>query len=507
MLGTIVLAAHLMQQEKPVVPISTSIKTMLARAKSPDFWISPGLAGTVNFKPQGKSFYVDLADLLAQIDATYLRAGGAYNFSHQCDNDYPSEPSSDNDGQAIREADYEGVDLRTALTSFFTSIHASYRIDATVSGTVDFRLHRASVPRVLAYMVAGNYAEWRKEGDIYIVTSIFDHPMPRIDMHDVETKDAVRYLLEPLHTRFRFEPGIHGHVEIHIGPGKLELALQNVMGSTDLIYRFNKGELTFLSRGDPGPGAQVVLFGANPNPSYHFEQVDLRVALKAIFHDANQSYSIPPEIQGKVTLQLSDTTFGEALGQTLKQLNLTFLVEGGVFVIQRRTHPEPIDNPTLAFVGPIHLLKVSIREALKALFADSGYGYILDPKIEGTISLDAGNNQMVDTLQMILRQVDAEYWFANGTFTIVPRRKMPLDILNHVIPLTRYERLDIREVMRQFSASNDICFNLSDLVRGEVTILVKDMTFQSVLEFVLHQVDADFHFERDVLKITPKKHG
>lgn len=78
--------------------------------------------------------------------------------------------------------------------------------------------------------------------------------------------------------------------------------------------------------------------------SMDMEQVDIREALRALFKSVDLSYSVAPEVQGLVTVNLHDVKFETALQNILKQVKATYRVETGVYQIILRTE-EVIADP------------------------------------------------------------------------------------------------------------------------------------------------------------------
>ena len=107
--------------------------------------------------------------------------------------------------------------------------------------------------------------------------------------------------------------------------------------------------------------------------SAEYQNADLREVLKTLFKEVNASYSIPPDIQGSITLSMKDAKFELVLQNVLAQVNATYRYEGGVFVILKREDPtlanpsqDPNAPPTKA--GKI-VRKIYIRSADPQLIA------------------------------------------------------------------------------------------------------------------------------------------
>ena len=106
--------------------------------------------------------------------------------------------------------------------------------------------------------------------------------------------------------------------------------------------------------------------------SAEYQNSDLREVLKTLFKEVNASYSIPPDIQGQITLSMKDAKFELVLQNVLNQVGATYRYEGGVFVILKREPPEkPTDivgGPDAKPAGKI-IRKIFIRSADPQLIA------------------------------------------------------------------------------------------------------------------------------------------
>lgn len=66
------------------------------------------------------------------------------------------------------------------------------------------------------------------------------------------------------------------------------------------------------------------------------DYADIRYALKQLFDSVKVNYSIDPNVQGQVTVSLTDVSFETALNTILRQLNLIYRLESGVYYITNR---------------------------------------------------------------------------------------------------------------------------------------------------------------------------
>jgi hypothetical protein len=77
-----------------------------------------------------------------------------------------------------------------------------------------------------------------------------------------------------------------------------------------------------------------------------YDQADVRFVLKQLFDSVGVSYTLDPNVQGTVTVSLTDVPFTVALDNILRPLNLTYRVENGVYYVTVRQPEEAPLPPT-----------------------------------------------------------------------------------------------------------------------------------------------------------------
>ncbi|HVT11159.1 MAG TPA: hypothetical protein VHE55_02750 [Fimbriimonadaceae bacterium] len=166
----------------------------------------------------------------------------------------------------------------------------------------------------------------------------------------------------------------------------VKIAVAAVLGLTMLVG------VPSVAKAQTDPATQII-------PSLDFDSVDVREALRALFKSVGVSYSIAPEVQGTVTVNLKNVRFDTALQNILKQVDATYRVEGGVYQI---IHREEIVPPTTT--GPETTAptqnkirrKVYIRHAdpmfIAALIGqDKGnQSFMLDPEMSTVYKTGSG---------------------------------------------------------------------------------------------------------------------
>ena len=123
--------------------------------------------------------------------------------------------------------------------------------------------------------------------------------------------------------------------------------------------------------------------------SAEYQQADIREALKTLFRQVDANYSILPEVQGTVTINLKNARFELVLQNLLNQVNATFRYEAGVFVIVPRpaenTGLPPDDQNTTQPVAPPKITrKIFIRSMdpmlMAMLIGQTGQSWLGSPE-------------------------------------------------------------------------------------------------------------------------------
>jgi hypothetical protein len=90
------------------------------------------------------------------------------------------------------------------------------------------------------------------------------------------------------------------------------------------------------------------------------EQADVRDALRALFNNVKVGYVVANDVQGVVTVNLKNVTFGVALQNILKQVDATFRLEGGIYQIVKR-EKVVVDNGTPDTPQTVPSNKIMVR--------------------------------------------------------------------------------------------------------------------------------------------------
>lgn len=220
----------------------------------------------------------------------------------------------------LSEIQFRNADVREAIRSLFKRVNEPYSIDPAISGRVTLTLKRASLKQVLEAMLPQVDAEYRVEAGIYNVLSR-------------------RPSLNP----FQEAPPL----------GK-PWPMPQVTQDVDHLYILREGVLYKVQKSDLKTVAHRVVVGIGPDPSNvslivrgaessqgpkvtlqgpPYKQADVREVLRALFRQAGASYTISPEVEGKVTADFENVPLDQALRMLGRQVPFTFNVEVGIYNI------------------------------------------------------------------------------------------------------------------------------------------------------------------------------
>ncbi|MCS7190861.1 MAG: hypothetical protein NZ843_04585 [Fimbriimonadales bacterium] len=101
-----------------------------------------------------------------------------------------------------------------------------------------------------------------------------------------------------------------------------------------------------------------------------YEQADVRFVLKQLFDSVGVSYTLDPNVQGTVTVSLTDVPFTVALDNILRPLNLTYRVENGVYYVTVRQPEEVPQAPGVDAAAPEEGTRLNLPEKIQLNYAN-----------------------------------------------------------------------------------------------------------------------------------------
>ena len=100
-----------------------------------------------------------------------------------------------------------------------------------------------------------------------------------------------------------------------------------------------------------------------------YDQADVRFVLKQLFDSVGVSYTLDPNVQGTVTVSLTDVPFTVALDNILRPLNLTYRVENGVYFVTVRQPEEAPLAPNVDTTTPEEGVRLNLPEKIQLNYA------------------------------------------------------------------------------------------------------------------------------------------
>ena len=120
--------------------------------------------------------------------------------------------------------------------------------------------------------------------------------------------------------------------------------------------------------------------------SLDLTQADVREAIRALFKNINVSYSIAPEVQGPVTVNLKNVSVEIALQNILRQVDATYRVEAGVYEIIKKQNLIQANASTVDNVDPKQPSTILRRIRIRSI----------DPAVLAMLLGGKGGNQNYD---------------------------------------------------------------------------------------------------------------
>ena len=282
-----------------------------------------------------------------------------------------------------------------------------------------------------------------------------------------------------------------------------------------------------------------------------FQNTDIRQVLQQLFKIVQVSYSVSPDVQGVVTVELQNVTFQVALQNVLRQVDATYRVNQGVYEVihHQNESTDKVQTPDQMETADHFTFKnTDVREAIRRIFKASGKYYSIAPEVHGSVTLDVQYAPYEAVLSLILRQVYASYRVESGVYVIfsldnqyvqrkagylkdapaygpvLPNKESSITqdarFLYVIRGTTLYkvqksdlkvvktgalDQVDIREALHELFSSVNASYTVDPQVQGSVTLDFKNVLFETALQQVLRQVGATYRIMDGTFQIVHKQ--
>ncbi|MGV3615252.1 MAG: M56 family metallopeptidase [Fimbriimonas sp.] len=171
---------------------------------------------------------------------------------------------------------------------------------------------------------------------------------------------------------------------------------------------------------------------------------------------------------------------------------------------------------------------IEIRPALRRAFAAARRSYKVDPNLRGIVRLTVANVELDVALQNMLRQVDGTYRIERGVYIITARRAVPTAALNapnspwwtppalpagmeanrsepkiKVVKIAKveFDRVDLREALRQLFMTSGNSYSIDPDVQGTVSMKLEDIDFEEALKRVVREGKCTYRIDKGVFLV------
>jgi len=176
------------------------------------------------------------------------------------------------------------------------------------------------------------------QGDVETNWTQMSHNLISLKFTNFDARHAIVKLFLRAKKQYVIEPKVHGTLTVELHNVTFDVALQNMLRQVDASYRIEKGTYVIVAK--PMPKLTIPFIPAKESKStptglitFKMDNADVRQVLREIFKSAKVSYSIAPEVQGALDVDLKDASFDVALKMVLDRVHATYRIENGVYEI------------------------------------------------------------------------------------------------------------------------------------------------------------------------------
>jgi type II secretory pathway component GspD/PulD (secretin) len=164
------------------------------------------------------------------------------------------------------------------------------------------------------------------------------------------------------------------------------------------------------------------------------QKMNVKAVLSDLFEIAGKKHAVDWDVYGEVSCDLKNVELEHALQYLLRQVDATYQITDGKYRIvtrigDRAEDPDRTIERHTRIAGndkTIDRLEVenaNVRDVLADLAYVAGVNIIVDPDVQGRVSLKETSNRFDVALEMLLSQVDATYTRNKDGVTVKKKRK------------------------------------------------------------------------------------
>jgi len=261
---------------------------------------------------------------------------------------------------------------------------------------------------------------------------------------------------------------------------------------------------------DPDPRA-VAPARASGLVNMEFRDTDLPVVLRALCQGAGLDFVLQPDIQGKVTAKLRNTTWEKALEIILRSHGLVAERQGTTLVISRRAEKPQAESPKPKAVrvsrsasGKLDLdaSGADIREALREVAAIAGLNVVASKDVSGQVTASLHGLSAEEMLVALADSCGASLSERGGIILLAPKplgTAAPADqpaegqATKGAVQIEKLESgklnvranaASIRDLLKELSAATGSNIVAAPDLKGTIDLALNAVTAQDVLAAV-----------------------
>ena len=277
--------------------------------------------------------------------------------------------------------------------------------------------------------------------------------------------------------------------------------------------------------------------GAQPPPktppgavNMEFRDTDLPVVLRAICQGAGLDFVLEPNVQGKVTAKLHNTSWQDALDTILKSHGLKATRKGNTVLISTAgaaATPKAADQPRVRVTarpdGTLDLdaSGADVHDAVRELAAATRMNIVTSKDITGTVTASLRGLSPRDTLAALADSCGAAITEKGQVILLVPRGAAAAPIAAppsapakaretvHVERRAdgkftlRADQADLRELLTQFAAASGLNIVAAPQLEGTVSLQLDAVESQDVLSALSTHSNLTFRPVGAILYAAP----
>ena len=239
---------------------------------------------------------------------------------------------------------YENADVNEVLRTLFHEVNANYAIESGVSGSINLELKGARFSVILNKILGQVHASTPgHHRGMYIIEDTPDHPSEsdvlnrKLQGHNfkkVGIDEALATVFDDAHIRYRHPKIDTTYVGSIIPEGTLEESLEVLLPLAKCTANYTHGHFDLLPDSEEKPIREVL---DKPVHNIDFINIGATNAFATLFKQSGAEYVLGPNIDRRLTLNLRDAKFGDALDVLCQLTDTTYQLRGTVYQITRRS--------------------------------------------------------------------------------------------------------------------------------------------------------------------------